>query len=353
MGHRLRNKKWLAPPLDLPKDIPAGFKLDNTEPQFDPALHLQLEFPAAVFTSGFVRRPFRLLSDDQPFSLGYTEPFRLLSDEGVRVLQGIVAKNEIHAKSNERIPKCLRGLGYRSEFMRSLTYSPDVVDLFSRLAGIPLAPHGMPMNIGHVNFGRKIHAGASPVIVDQWHVDSVDYVCVLILSDLSETIGGRLEVLHKQGVRENNDFMRKGVRESNLVRSVAYPGAGYCIFMQGSQILHRVSPVLSAPVPRISCVTSYMSRNVFDCDATRYHTFSHQDPVHVAPVEFARHQAWRIRGIMDFVVKKAEFGKHDADELGTLLREAGATLERSAKLLLGEEDDVLEWVDHEKIQSKL
>ena len=56
------------------------------------------------------------------------------------------------------------------------------------------------------------------------------------------------------------------------VRSVAYPGAGYGIFMQGSQILHRVSPVLAASEPRISCVTSYMSRDVFDQDTVSHFT---------------------------------------------------------------------------------
>ena len=93
--------------------------------------------------------------------------------------------------------------------------------------------------------------------------------------------------------------------------------------------------------------------NVFDSDATRYHTFAHQDPTHVSAVEFARHQAWRVRGRMDFLCEKAEFGQQSTEELAEVLSDAAATLLRSARLLRGEENDILEWIDHDKVQSKL
>lgn len=349
---------YIADSLGLPSGVPHGYHVDDDEPTFDPAVHLQLSLPSTVHTSDFKRCAFPYTREDaQDFSLGYTEPFRLLSDEGVRVLRGIVAKNEVHAKSNERIPKCLRGLGYRSKFVREFTYHPEVLSLMARLAGKPIGPHGMPMNIAHTNFGKRIvqSEGKPPVIVDQWHVDSVDYVCVLILSDLSETVGGKLEVLHKHGVRDNSQLMQGGVTKEmqHLVRGVEYPGAGYCILMQGSQILHRVSPVLAANVPRMSCVTSYQSLDVFDTDASRYHTFREWDGEGVASVEYARLQAWRIRGQMDYLVEKAEFGKQSAADLAKMLRNSAAILEQSARLLTREEEDRLEFIDHEKVQSKL
>jgi hypothetical protein len=250
---------------------------------------------------------------------------------------------------------CAKGLGYRSQFVRDVTYSPEVVEQLSAMAGKPLTPHGMPMNMAHVNFGKPIPAGSpAPVIVDQWHVDSVDYVIVLILSDLSKTVGGELEVLHQKGVRDNANFMQNGVTAEmqKNVRSVKYPGAGYAIFMQGSQILHRVSPVLQADVARISCVWSYQSRNVFDHDTTRFHTFNHQDPRHVSGVEFARHTAWRTQGIMEHIMKEVAWNT-PREELVALLQKASGSLSRAARLILEKEDDKLEWVDHEKVQSKL
>lgn len=42
-----------------------------------------------------------------------------------------------------------------------------------------------------VNFGK---AGVN-ASVDKWHFDSVDYVLVVILSDIEDMVGGELEVL--------------------------------------------------------------------------------------------------------------------------------------------------------------
>ena len=252
----------------LPNSIPAGFALDPAEVTFDPARHLQIEAPTAVFSSEFERSSFPLpdsVTEGGKYSLGYCEPFRLLSVEGVKELRSIIDKNEVHAKSNERIPKCLRGLGYRSQFVRDLAYNSEVGSMLSAIAGKPLAPHSMPMNLAHTNFGREVKATSEgdEVIIDQWHVDSVDYVIVLILSDLTHTVGGDLQVFHKKGVRDNAAFLKAGIGadEEHLVRTVPYVGAGYCILMQGSQILHRVSPMTSAEEPRVSCVFSYMSLN--------------------------------------------------------------------------------------------
>ena len=85
---------------------------------------------------------------------------------------------------------------------------------------------------------------------------------------------------------------------------------------------------------------------------TRFHTFRHQDPAHVSAVEFSRHAAWRARGMLDFMLEKVRWGTPPA-ELAALLRRASAEIERAAKLVAGEEDDILRWVDHESVQSQL
>jgi hypothetical protein len=353
----LATPSYVVPGPKLPRSIPAGFALATDEATFNPARHLSIENPTAVFSSDFERFsfPFPHSNTNKPFKLGYSEPFRLLSEEGTRVLRGIMEANETHTQSNERIPKCLRGLAYRSQFVRDMTFSNQVVDLVSQIAGKPLAPHGMPMNMAHTNWGRKVNVenGEEAVIVDQWHVDSVDYVMVLILSDNSKMVGGDLEVLHAHGVRDNTELLRAGIGPElqKDVRRVPYPGAGYCVFMQGSQILHRVAPVLFADEPRISCVSSFMSRDIFDADSTRFHTFKHQDPGHVSTVEYARHQAWRVGGIMDYLQDKLEWGT-PADDIAGLLRGAASTLEKAARLVDGTEEDKLDFIDHKKVQAK-
>jgi len=49
------------------------------------------------------------------------------------------------------------------------------------------------MHIAQVNFGKPGVVGA----VDNWHFDSVDYVLVIILSDIEDMVGGKLEILEK------------------------------------------------------------------------------------------------------------------------------------------------------------
>ena len=89
-----------------------------------------------------------------PFpGLAFSSSFRVLSDEGLRAVRGVIARNEKFAKSNERTPKMLRGLGYRSKFMRDLAYCPELLDFLSRMSGHPITPDAMPMNISHTNFG--------------------------------------------------------------------------------------------------------------------------------------------------------------------------------------------------------
>jgi hypothetical protein len=168
------------------------------------------------------------------------------------------------------------------------------------------------------------------------------------MSDLSQSIGGDLQVLCKKGVRDNIDFLSKGLTPEleNLVRTIQYPGKGYAILIRGSQVLHRITPVLEALEPRVSIVNSYMSRNVFDADSTRYKTFLEWDPEHVSKVEFSRHTAWRVQGMMKYIMDEVEWGTPKED-LASLMRKASADLEFAAALVKQEKEDILTWIKEE------
>ena len=116
--------------------------------------------------------------------LAYTAPFRVLSDEGLRVFNKIILANEQFATSvPSLVPKCIRGLGYRSQFVRDLNYCEPLLDHLSSCAGVALAPHGMGMNLSQINFGE---IGAGPV--NQWHTDSTPFVMVILLSDATDMV---------------------------------------------------------------------------------------------------------------------------------------------------------------------
>lgn len=74
--------------------------------------------------------------------------------------------------------------------------------------------------------------------------------------------------------------------------------------MQGSMILHSVTPVIKGREPRITCGNSYMSRNVKKRDQTHLYTFLQGDPEHITLVHYARHKCWRVKGLMDHVLNE-------------------------------------------------
>lgn len=161
---------------------------------FDPARHLQLEPPQSIKDLCFrdVVFPFQGGEQSVKRNLAYTRPFRVLSDEGVAAARRALDQHEpVLGKGNARAPRFVRGLGYVSHWHRGLAYSPQLLTMLNQLSRDAVAPQTMTMNISHTNVGR---AGTGKA-VDKWHVDSVDYVLIIILSDLTDMKGGELRVL--------------------------------------------------------------------------------------------------------------------------------------------------------------
>ena len=123
--------------------------------------------------------------------------------------------------------------------------------------------------------------------VDQWHLDSVPYVLVLLLSDSRDLVGGKLMVALLGDPCETIDKINLGLISPEDIEEVEYPGAGYAIFMQGSKIAHAVSAVTAAREPRMTVVNSYQSLNPFSSDRTIFSTFNHLEGKR-AQYEFAR-----------------------------------------------------------------
>eukprot|EP00164_Ancoracysta_twista_P003748 GFYU01005022.1.p1 GENE.GFYU01005022.1~~GFYU01005022.1.p1 ORF type:complete len:372 (+),score=140.86 GFYU01005022.1:150-1265(+) len=327
-----RQYSYVHTPLALHKDQPKGFEL--LDDHFDEDIHLQLEPPSQVKTLNFENVPFPYENKDREDfpGLAYTPPFRMLSDEGVKAFKDVFLKHQDKAVKHERIPFCVRGHSYRSPLVREFSTNKKVLKCFSDLAQKPIGVHNVHMNMGHTNRG-DIATGKN---VDQWHNDSVDYVMVLILSDIAEMQGGDLQVVQVPNGRDGAVFAKlktEGIPDE-IVETVNYAGAGYCIFMQGSKILHQVLPVLKAREPRISFINSYQTLDVFEPDLTLFHTGRDQshDAPHVVNVEYARHRAWRVHGRMQWVMEELKWGT-PPEEIARIMAEAGQELVETAKLL--------------------
>lgn len=238
-----------------------------------------------------------------------------------------------------------------------MAHSPQLLHLFQELARDELSPHTFQKNMSHSNIGaphktladtvtstdKSSDTGEEEVVpVDRWHTDSVDYVVVIILSDLTDMRGGELKVLQLPDSSSSSTgafaTLKKSGIPPELIETVQYCGPGYGIFMQGSKILHSVRGVLEAREPRVSLVNSYMSTRVFGRDTTLYDTYVRGDSKEVVDMEFARHKAWRVGGQLAFLRDSPAFIA-DAQLLARVLRGAAAELLSAAEELEGTHEE--------------
>jgi hypothetical protein len=178
-----------------------------------------------------------------------TTPFKLLSDEGVRVLQAICAELEKSAWGNERIAKRVRGAVYRSQFIRGLSADPTLLDFLSELAQVRLEPHPVSHHAIHINYAPDDLERN----VDQWHRDATSFDYVLMVSDPRSMKGGRFQYF-LGSVEEGRELIEGGRGlPADRVTSPEFPGPRWAIFQQGHRVLHRAGR-LEERYPRITVV---------------------------------------------------------------------------------------------------
>ena len=111
------------------------------------------------------------------------------------------------------------------------------------------------MNVGKVGSSTK---------VDQWHFDSINFVGVVILSDIEDMVGGELEVLRcPRNISENRLLEKNFEKNEKDKLTVSYKSKGYCIAVQGSELCHHVTPVTKAKEDRISFIISFHPANPY------------------------------------------------------------------------------------------
>jgi len=283
----------LAAPLPFPAQRPSSYECLPEEPPFDPARHLALEPP---------RRSWRLTD------LGYTAeqirrcasqvavagPFRLLSEEGTALARSVALRLRELSQTSERTAKYLAGGVYRSRFLRDLCHCPMVIDFVSEIAGCALLPHSMPSQQLYINYAPDDPSQA----VDTWHVDSIGFDYVLMLSDPRTFSGGRFEFF--RGTQEEAAQLLQtdthGLTEPNhrdlpqdRVESPPFPAGGYALFQQGNLVVHRATRI-EHRTERITMVPGLVARDTTCPDPTKNTVAGWGEPGIEA--EFARHKAW-------------------------------------------------------------
>ncbi|EGV63029.1 hypothetical protein PSN45_004704 [Yamadazyma tenuis] len=265
--------KYLKPTFDK------LYKPEYTTTEFDPIKHLRFysEGPIEQHKYNNTRRltmeELGLTNPKQISHIGVSDPFPLFTDEAIDIMkQEVLSKDTFmkygrYSHSSGKGTDCtIRGYAkVNNETVTPFTYAawthPRTVELVSTMAGIELEVV-MDYEIAHVNVSMKEEDQVEEDLknYDQttrditkdcvvgWHCDSYPFVCVLMLSDTTNMIGG-----------ETSLRMGKGTGQDSIA-VVPGPTKGYAAVLQGRLIEH-IAPNPIGTSERITMVTSYRAKD--------------------------------------------------------------------------------------------
>jgi len=305
----------IAAPIGFPNRVPDSYPRLAGEPRFDAARHLALEPPVSVMTLA----DFGYDAEARarcPSQIAITSAFRILSDEGLAALRAVGEEFRRLEAGTEGNPEAAyvkpRGSAYSSRFARDLSHCPELLDFVSQIAGTPLAPHSMP-TLG----SSFVYAPPQVEKTNQgWHMDSLGFDCVILVSDPDETNGGGFqyfqgtlqEVARICGVAEHEirtSVGKLGNLPADRIHTMTYRRAGYGAFMQGNMVLHRGEP-LRRPAPRSVFVPGFIALDLDYPDVTNWREVRKWNSPSVTN-EYLRHQAWRARSFLDDAIATQPF----------------------------------------------
>ncbi|MEM7093062.1 MAG: hypothetical protein AAF567_08665 [Actinomycetota bacterium] len=313
----------MAIALPFPDVVPPGYESISSEPVFDPERHLQLEEPSEIL----LLADLGYSSDEiatKATPVAASSPFRLLSDEGAQVMLDIARALKAHAKpAADRIENTVRGGCYQSAWLRDLCMSADVTAHLEKIYGIDVAPHPMPLHLGHMNFEPADISKA----IDKWHHDTLPLDFVMMVTDPAEVAGGRFEYF--LGTKhEAADLAAQGMTPpAERVVAPHFPGPGYAIALHGDMVVHRAGE-LTEQCERISMVNGYVAVDTSLDEQSRSKDLISIDDPDVLYTEWGKFAAWRAHGRLSSLIDGLPFGA-DPDTVADHLEHAVADVQRA------------------------
>jgi len=313
--------------IPFPEKLPEGYQWLNQEPIFDPLKHLALELPRQMFSLedlGYTHEEIQ----DKATKFGISEPFRILSEEGSRILLETARRlKPFSRRAGNRIENTVRGGCYRSRWLRDLCTSQDVCDLMASIYQTEISPHTMPVHLGHLNYQPNKLEEA----VDKWHHDTIPLDYVMMVSDPKKLYGGGFEYF--MGTKKEAEELSQ-IGETpppEKVKSPAFPSSGYAVALHGNMVVHRGAP-LTQPGERITMVNAYVSTNCLVDDQSRSRDLIGIDDPASLYTEWAKHASWRTQNRLKKIIDPMDFN-HDPKQILD-------KLETAAKDLLKAIDDI-------------
>lgn len=183
--------------------------------EFSPSKHLGYKEPEQIWSMEEIGYP----KDKGVSPIAVSQPFQLFTEEAVHEMRREIFKPEVleNCKYSSNIAACqLRGYAPKyAPFTYDAWTNPETLAIISKVAGVDLVPV-MDLEIAHINFSvkseketkeelaiinkqKRFYAddegiGGCPWEDDKpvvgWHTDSYPFVCVLMLSDCTNMVGG-------------------------------------------------------------------------------------------------------------------------------------------------------------------
>lgn len=310
--------------MPFPESQPPGYTWLDDEPPFDPNLHLALETPGEIVLLTDLGYATEEIAD-KATPVAASSPFRLLSDEGADVMAETARRLDTFIKpAGERIERVVRGGCYRSRWLRDLCLSQEVAEHLSAIYGLPVAPHAMPTQLGHINYApATLQKG-----IDKWHHDTLPLDYVLMVTDPATVDGGRFEYFlgTKQEAAELAD--RGETPPPHRVVAPTFAGAGWAIALHGDMVVHRAGPMESAG-ERVTMVNGYVAVDPWLDDQSRSADLIAVDDPAALYTEWSRYAAWRSASRLQSLIDDTDFGI-DPDQVADRLEAAIADAQRAA-----------------------
>ena len=238
--------------------------------RFNPARHLKFGAPKSIVTL----KELLLPEQDAISPVAITEPFPLFTLEGVTQMRADLFRKEVVNKHGDRTKKnCYKMRGYSKDtpFVDAVWRNSEVINACSQAAGVELEVV-YDYEIAHINVqvdaledGMPLDQVLPPAIppnqtlsspppaldqseeiasIGRWHTDSYPWVCVCMLSDPSNMVGG------ETGIRKGDGTIAK----------IRGPQVGWAVMMQGGCIEHIALRAVGTG-ERVTMVTSFRPRD--------------------------------------------------------------------------------------------
>ena len=330
--------------LAFPAGKPAPYIRLEREPAFNPARHLALEKPAACESLADFGYAAEVVAA-RPSPLAVTSAFRIFSDEGLAEMQECARRmksnrNEAAGTGANRLGSYIRGAGYRSGFVRDFCECPELLAFLSELVGAPLARHSMPSVACGVNYAPEDVTRA----VDSWHVDSVAFDMVILLTDPRSFRGGEFQYF--RGTKSEGEEILQargeegGVAElpADRVCAMAFPAAGCGFVQQGNMVFHRARRLLEK-ADRVTMVPSFVALDDSKPEGSNIRALSRwSDPGMAA--ELARHEAWLAREKLRRLIDETPLTVSRVDAAALAESAAAGLMNLAAELRAAEREKV-------------